>query len=90
MSKLKEYLRSSHIQIALASGSSILIIASFTGFILKKPMHPFLLTVPPLIEVAYEYFIKKNKESKICTTWYWVTAILVATTLILLLSWILS
>ena len=88
MSKLKKFLKSSHTQIAIASGSSIIIIASFTKWILMKPIDPILLTVPPLIEAAYEYFMKKNKESKICTTWYWVTAILVGTALVLLFSWI--
>ena len=90
MSKLKKWLKSSRTQMALASGASILVIAAFTKWILMKPLDPFLLAVPPLIEAAYEYFLKKNKESKICTTWYWVTAILVATALVLLFSWILK
>ena len=88
MSKLKKLLKSSHIQIALATGFSILLIACFSKWVLEKPINPFLLAVPPVIEAAYEYLLKKDKESKICTTWYWVVAILVATALVILFSWI--
>ncbi len=88
MSKLKKWVRSSHVHIAFAAGSSILIIASFSKWVIKKPVDPFLLAIPPLIEAAYEYVLKKYKKSKISTTWYWVAAILTATALILLFSWI--
>jgi hypothetical protein len=88
MSKIKKYLKSSHIQIAIAAGSSILLIAVFSKWVLAEPIDPFLLAVPPLIEAAYEYFMKKDKESKICTTWYWIAAILGSTAMVILFSWI--
>ena len=88
MSSIKKMLMSSHTQIALAAGFSILLIASFSKWVLSKPINPFLLAVPPLIEAAYEYFVKKDKESKLCTTWYWIVAILIATAIVILFSWI--
>ena len=88
MSKLKILLKSPHIQIALAAGTSILLIASFSKWVLEKPINPFLLTIPALIEVGYEYFLKKDKESKIVKTWYWVCGILFSTILIILIHMI--
>lgn len=90
MTNIKELMKSSHIQIALASGISMLTIACFTRWILKKPIDPFLLAIPALIEAAYEYVLKKHKDSKICRTWIWIVAILASTILILLVSWILN
>jgi len=88
MSKLKKLLKSPHIQIALAAGISILLIASFSKWVLEKPINPFLLTIPALIEVGYEYFLKKDKESKIVKTWYWVCGILFSTILIIFIHMI--
>ena len=85
MSKLKKLLKSSHIQIALATGFSILLIACFSKWVLEKSINPFLLAVPPLIETAYEGLLKKNKESKILKTWYWVCGIIFSTILIIVI-----
>jgi 4-amino-4-deoxy-L-arabinose transferase-like glycosyltransferase len=76
-------LKSSHSQIALATGLSILLIASSSAWILEKSINPFLLAVPPLIEAAYEGLLKKNKESKFLKTWYWVCGIIFSTILII-------
>lgn len=83
--KLRSLLRSSRIQIAIASGTSILIIAICSKWVLDEPMHPFLLTVPPLIEVTYEGLLKKHKNSYILKTWYWVCGILISTILIIII-----
>ena len=83
MSKIEIFFKSSHNQIAIATGFSILLIASFTEWVFKQPVNPVLLTVPPLIEVVYEGLLKKNKELKFLKTWYWVCGILFATVLII-------
>ena len=88
MSKFEKLLKSPHIQIALAAGISILLIASFSKWVLEKPINPFLLAVPALIEVVYEYYLKKDKESKILKTWYWVCGILFSTILIIFIHMI--
>lgn len=85
MSKLKVMLKTSHIQIAIAAGVSILAIATFSGLVLHGTMNPFLLTIPVLIEVIYEGLLKKHKQAKFMKTWYWVCAILLSTALIMIL-----
>ena len=85
MSKLKEMLKSSHIQMAIAAGVSILAIATFSGLVLHRAMNPMLLTIPVLIEVIYEGLIKKYKQAGFMKTWYWVCAILLSTASIMIL-----
>ena len=85
MSKLKESLKTSHIQIAIAAGVSILAIATFSGLVLHGSMNPLLLTIPALIEVIYEGLRKKYKQAGFMKTWYWVCAILLSTALIIIL-----
>jgi hypothetical protein len=85
MSKINKYLKSSHVQIAIASGFSILLIASFSRWVLVNSINPFVLTIPPLIEVAYEGLLKKQRDAKYLKTWYWVCGILLSTTIIIVL-----
>jgi len=84
ISKIKEKLKTSHFHIALAAGISILAIATFSKWVFTKPVNPFLLTIPPLIEAAYEGVLKKYKEAKFLKTWYWVCAIILSTAIIII------
>ena len=86
MSKLKEKIKSSPFQLAFAAGISILAIAVFSTWVLTKPIDPFLLAIPPLIEAAYEGLLKKNRDAKYLKPWYWVCAILLSTVLIIVLN----
>ena len=70
---------------AFATGLSVLAIASFTRWVLAKPIDPMLLTIPPLIEVAYEGLLKRYKGAKFLKAWYWVCAIILSTALLILL-----
>ena len=88
MLKLKEWLKSSHGQVAFATGLSILLIACSSRWVLEQSINPFLLAVPPLIEAAYEGLLKKNKESKFLKTWYWVFGIIFSTVLIIIIHMI--
>lgn len=83
MNKIKEYLKSPHIQIAMAAGFSIILIACATKWILLKPIDPLLLTIPALAEVAYEGLLKKYSSAKFMKTWIWVCTILFSTLLII-------
>ena len=85
MPELNEYLRSPHIQIAIAAGVSILAIATSSVWVPMAPFDPLLLTIPPLIEVAHGVLYKKRKDAWYVKTWYWVCAILVSTALLILL-----
>ena len=85
MPNLKEYLKSPHIQIAIAAGLSILAIATSSVWLPMTPLDPLLLTIPALIEVAHGYVFKKRKDAWYAKTGYWVCAILVSTALLILL-----
>jgi hypothetical protein len=86
MKKLKELIKSPHIQIALATGISIIVIAFFSKRVLPKPIGYLPTAIPPFFMVIYEAVAAKYKNKKITTTWYWITAVFVSTALVILLS----
>jgi len=88
MSKLKEIIKSPHVQIALATGISIIVMAYFSKRILPKPIGYLPTAIPPFLMVVYEALLERYKTKKICTTWYWVVAIFSTTALIIILYWI--
>ncbi|MCW8805090.1 MAG: hypothetical protein OQK56_01410 [Ignavibacteriaceae bacterium] len=85
MKKLKELLKSPHIQIALATGVSIIVMAYFSKRVLAEPIGYLPMAIPPFIALIYENVLNKHKKKKVATAWYWVIAILVATALIITL-----
>ena len=84
--KLKEFFKSPHIQIALATGVSIVIMAYFSKRVLSEPIGYLPMAIPPFIALVYENVLNKFKKKKIATAWYWVIAILVATAVIIIIS----
>jgi predicted histidine transporter YuiF (NhaC family) len=54
MQKLKELIKSPHIQIALATGVSIIVLAYFSKKILPEPIGYLPLAIPPFIATIYE------------------------------------
>jgi hypothetical protein len=86
MSKLKEFLKNPHIQIALATGFSIIIMAYFSKRVLTEPIRYLHLAIPPFIATIFESLLAKHKDSKFMKIWYWVVAILIATALVIILS----
>ena len=84
MLKIKELIKSPHIQISLATGLSILAMAFASKYLLPEPISYFKLSIPALMIVVYEIILEKYKNSRICTAWYWVVAVLVITALIIL------
>ena len=86
MKKLKELLKSPHIQVAIATGVSIIVLAYFSKKILPEPIGYLPLAIPPFIATIYEAVVNKYKNKKITTTWYWVAAIFISTALVILLN----
>ena len=84
MSKLKKLIKSPHNQIALTTGFSILVMAYLSKRVLPKSIGYLPLAIPPFLMTIYEGVLSKYKNTRICTTWYWVVAILVATALVIL------
>jgi hypothetical protein len=68
---------------ALAAGISILAIASFSAWVLPRPIDPLLLTIPPMIEVLFEGLSKKYEGAWFLRTWYWICVILLSTALLI-------
>ena len=88
MSKVAEFFKSHHIQLALAAGISIIALAIFSNRVLPEPI-PFLhQALPPFIAVVAEGIITQYKNSRFATTWYWVLAILLATVTVIVLHMI--
>ena len=84
MLKLMKELKQPHIYIALAVGFSIIIMAVVSKLVLAKPIGYLSLAIPPFIGTIFESLYGRYKNSKICTTWYWIVAILIATALVIL------
>ena len=84
MSKLRELIKSPEIQLSLATGITIIVMAYVSKRILQKPFGYLPLAIPPFVVVIYEAVASKFKNLKICTTWYWIVAIFVTTALVIL------
>jgi hypothetical protein len=84
MSKLKDLVKSPHIQIALATGFCIIVLAYFSRRILSEPLSYLSLALPPFIAFIFETLLGKYQESKFLKTWYWIVAVFVSTALVIL------
>ena len=51
---------------------------------LPEPIAYLPLAIPPFIATLYEALLNKYKESRFLKTWYWITAILISTIVIIL------
>jgi hypothetical protein len=83
MSKIADFFRSHHIQLALATGASIIVLAYVSKRMLSEPMHSLALAFPPSLAVIGEGFIAKCEESWYGQAWVWVSAILLATMVVI-------
>jgi predicted histidine transporter YuiF (NhaC family) len=83
MSKIKELIKSPLIQLALATGFSIIVMAYFSKRVLPEPIGYLPLAIPPFLMVIYEAVVERYKNTRICTTWYWIAAILITTALVI-------
>ena len=86
MNKSKKTNWSSHVLIALATGTSIIVLAYFSKRVLPEPLSYLELAGPPFIMVIYESVISNEKWARLHKPLYWIAAIFVATALIILLN----
>jgi hypothetical protein len=87
MSKIIDFFKSPHIQIALATGISIIVMAYFSKRVFTEPIGNLALTFPPFLMVIYESLQQKYKEHRILTAWYWILGIFLSTAFIILIYW---
>lgn len=81
--KLRSFFGSPHIQIALATGISIIVMAFVSKRMLHRPIGYLPKAIPPFIMTIYEAIVQRFKGRRICTAWYWVVAIFTATALVI-------
>ena len=86
MKKIIGLLKSPHIQISIATGISIILIAYFSKHVLPKPIGYLPTAIPPFFMVIYEAVVAKYKNHIITTTWYWIAIIFVSTALVIVLN----
>ena len=84
MNKIMDTLKSPHVQIALATGISIIVLAYFSKRVLPQPIGYLPLAIPPFFMTIFEAVRDRSKNSRITTTWYWIVAIFVATAVVIL------
>ncbi len=83
MSKFRELIKSPRIQVELATGFSIIVMASVSRWVLPEPIGYLPLAIPPFLMVIYEAVVARHKNSRVCTAWYWISAILIATLIVI-------
>jgi len=81
---LKETIASPHIHIALATGISIIVLATVSKRVLDEPMGKLPMALPPFLMVIWEAVSSKHKGSWFCRSGYWIAAIFLATGLVIL------
>lgn len=86
MKKIIDLFKSPHIQISIATGISIILIAYFSKHVLTKSIGYLPTAIPPFFMVIYEAVVAKYKNHKITTTWYWIAAIIISTALVIVLN----
>ena len=83
MSKLACLIKSPHIQIALAAGVSIIVMALVSKRMLPEPIGYLYLAFPPFLMTLYGAVAKRRENSRFAAPGYWVAAILIATALVI-------
>ena len=86
MNKIKKLKFSPQIQISLAAGVSIIVLAYFSKRVLPEALSYLELAIPPFLATVYEAATKKRKAA-----WYGrpvvgILAILLATVLVIVLN----
>jgi hypothetical protein len=84
MTGLRELIRSGHIHVSLALGVSIILLAYVSKHLLDTPIKSLYLAVPSFIMLGYETLIGTKKYPRLTKSVYWVVAILLVTTIIII------
>ncbi len=83
MRKTKNFSVHPRIQIALATGLSIVVLAYFSKRVLSEPLSYLELAAPPFLAMIYETATAKNKDVWFSRPMYGILAILLATALVI-------
>ena len=83
MKIIKEFTVHPHIQIALATGVSIVALAYFSKRVLPEPLSYLELAFPPFLAVVYEAIAKNRKAAWYSRPLAGILAVLLATALVI-------
>ena len=83
--KIRDFFRSGHIQVSLALGFSIIVLAYVSKRVLDLPMRSIYLSITSRIMAGYEAVANIKKYERYARPVYWVLAILSVTLVIILL-----
>ena len=83
MSKIVDFFKSHHIQLALAVGASIIALSYVSKRVLPEPMDNLVMAFPPFVAVVGEGVISMHGESWYGAAWVWVLATVLATVLVI-------
>jgi len=83
----KRFWRSGHIQVALATAVSIIILAIASRRLMSRPISDLYVAIPPFLMSLYEGFQRSPKASFLKKTWVWVAGIVLVTLVIIAASW---
>lgn len=87
MSKVKEFFGSHHIQLALATGASIITVAYFSKRVLPEPIPNLHQAITPFLAAIGEGVIAWCRKFSRCPwaarTWVWILAILLSTVVVI-------
>ncbi|MFC2135874.1 hypothetical protein ACFLTH_14760 [Bacteroidota bacterium] len=83
MTKFKQTIKSPHIHGAITAGFSIIAMALCSKYLCAKPIGYLSLAIPPFIATLHSSLLDKYKERRSMKTWYWVTAIIIATAVVI-------
>ena len=81
--KMAEVVQSGHVHVSIATGLSIIVMAYASKRILPEPLSYLQLAFPPFFMTIYEALASKKKYAWYTKSRYWVTAILLATLLMM-------
>lgn len=80
---LKEFIQSKHIQIALVTGVSLIVLTFISKRVLSAPMKNIYISIPGLIMVAAEGVLGLKKNAWYTNQYPWIISAVLATGLII-------
>ncbi|MBN1780389.1 hypothetical protein JW948_04630 [bacterium] len=85
MAPFKESVKSPIVHVAFVSGLSIILLAWFSKRVLSEPIGYLQLAIPPFIGTVFSSLYDKHKNSRWFKPWYWISAVIVATVLVIVI-----
>lgn len=83
MEKTKEYLAHPIIQIALAAGASIIVLAYVSKHVLPEPLSTLELALPPFVATLFEAVAKTREGARYTRPIVGIIAVVFATVLVI-------